>query len=86
MPLPKKRVSPGGIVIPEPGNDDEKQWEVLSIGPGYLQKNGAYLPLEVKPGERVLTRNVRGWEVMLEDGSIIIHASEILMSWPSPVQ
>lgn len=80
-PLPKKPVSNGGIHLLEDFNDDEKQHQVLAVGQGWKTRKGVLVPLDIKPGDKVLLRNVRGNEMLLEDGSKIVHASEAIMVW-----
>lgn len=48
--------SPTGIITPETYEPDPILFRVLSVGPGRLLKNGQRVPLDIKPGDRVLSR------------------------------
>lgn len=80
-PLPQATKSAGGIDYMPSYRDDDRQFEVLAVGPGYRKKDGTYQPLEVSPGDRLLVRGVHGNEMVFEDGSQIIHATEAILSW-----
>lgn len=46
--------SRGGLILL--AHDREYEWRgtVLAVGPGYLTRDGHTVPLEVKPGDRVM--------------------------------
>lgn len=81
-PLPQATRSAGGILYAEAFRDDQKQFEVLAVGPGRKTKKGVLIPPEVKPGDRVLAELYHE-HTILPDGTRIADASAILATWPA---
>lgn len=82
-PLPKKTVSPEGILFAERYLDDQKQWRVLMVGPGRKTKRGVLIKPELEVGDCILTEMIHGNKFAYENGSgwIIIEADEIIAKW-----
>ena len=62
----------GGIIIPDTAKEKPMQGEVLSVGPGARDEAGRLVPLEVKPGNRVLFGKWSGTEVKIEGEELLI--------------
>ena len=62
----------GGILIPDNVQEKPLEGEVVAAGPGARSKDGALLPMGVKPGDRVLFGKWSGTEVKLEGEELII--------------
>jgi chaperonin GroES len=62
----------GGIIIP--GNAQEKpaEGEVIAVGPGGRNEHGTIVPVDVKPGERVLFGKWSGTEVKIDGVDLLI--------------
>jgi chaperonin GroES len=72
-----RRVEPevktaGGIFIPDSVQEKPMEGEVVSCGPGARGEDGKLVPMEVKPGDRVLFGKWSGAEVKLDGEELII--------------
>jgi chaperonin GroES len=69
----------GGIFIPDAVQEKPVEGEVVAAGPGARNKDGALLPMDVKPGDRVLFGKWSGTEIKLDGEELIImSAADIL--------
>ena len=69
----------GGIIIPDSAKEKPQEGEVVAVGSGKRLEDGKILPLEVKPGDRVLFGKYSGTEIKLEDEEfLILREDEIL--------
>jgi chaperonin GroES len=62
----------GGIIIPDTAKEKSDQAEVIAVGPGRLLEHGIRLPMEVKPGDRVLIGKYSGTEIRVGDDEFLI--------------
>jgi chaperonin GroES len=72
-----RRVEPetktsGGIFIPDTAQEKPMEGEVVSCGPGARGEDGKLVPMEVKPGDRVLFGKWSGAEVKLNGEELMI--------------
>src|SRR5262245_40155613 len=56
----------GGIIIPDTAKEKPQQGEIVSVGPGGRDEAGKLIPIDVKPGDRVLFGKWSGTEVKLD--------------------
>ena len=56
----------GGIIIPDTAKEKPQQGEIVSVGPGGRDESGKLIPIDVKPGDRVLFGKWSGTEVKLD--------------------
>jgi chaperonin GroES len=76
--VPEAKTS-GGIIIPDTVQEKPMEGEILAVGPGARDANGALHALEVKAGDRVLFGKLSGSEVKLDDEYLmIIKESDIM--------
>lgn len=74
-------VSKGGIIIPDGAKEKPAEGIVVSVGSGKRLEDGTLVPIDVKPGDRVLYLKYSGSEVKLpdEDGEhMILRDDDIL--------
>ncbi len=64
--------SPGGVIIPDTAKEKPSQGEIVAVGPGARNEQGALVPLEVKVGDRVLFGKWSGTEVKLDGEELLI--------------
>jgi chaperonin GroES len=79
----------GGIIIPDTAKEKPQQGEVVAVGPGARDEQGKIVPLEVKPGDRVLFGKWSGTEVKIDgEDLLIMKESDILgiLEGKSPVK
>ena len=69
----------GGIIIPDTAQEKPMQGEVTAVGPGGRDESGKLIPIDLKPGEKVLFGKWSGTEVKIEgDELLIMKESDIL--------
>jgi chaperonin GroES len=62
----------GGIFIPDNVQEKPVEGEIVAVGPGSRGDDGKLVPMEVKPGDRVLFGKWSGTEVKLDGEELII--------------
>ena len=62
----------GGIIIPDSAKEKPQQGTVVAVGQGRVAKNGTRVPLDVKPGDRVLFGKYSGQEIRLNGKDLFI--------------
>jgi chaperonin GroES len=78
--------SAGGIIIPDTAKEKPQQGEVVSVGPGGRDEAGKLIPIDVKPGDRVLFGKWSGTEVKLDGVEyLIMKESDIMGVIDEPV-
>jgi chaperonin GroES len=71
--------SAGGIIIPDTAKEKPQQGKVIAVGTGILTKDGKVIPLQVKPGDRVLFSKYGGTEVkFLDEDYLVMREDDIL--------
>jgi chaperonin GroES len=70
--LEEEKKTAGGIIIPDSNTEKPAQGKVISVGPGYLNEDGSFRALEVKPGDTVLFGKYAGTEVKVESNDYLI--------------
>jgi chaperonin GroES len=69
----------GGIIIPDTAQEKPTEAEVIAVGPGARNEQGQIVPLEVKPGDKVLFGKWSGTEVKIDgEDLLIVKESDIL--------
>jgi chaperonin GroES len=74
--LEEERQTASGIVIPDTAKEKPEQGEVIAVGSGRLLQDGTVLPLQVKPGERVLFGKYAGQAVKINDEEFLVLREE----------
>ena len=69
----------GGIIIPDTAKEKPQEGEVVAVGPGARDENGAVQPLDVKAGDRVLFGKWSGTEVKLDGEDLLIMKESDIM-------
>jgi chaperonin GroES len=64
--------SKGGIIIPDNAKEKPQEGEVIAVGPGARDENGALVPLDVKAGDRILFGKWSGTEVKIDGEDLLI--------------
>jgi chaperonin GroES len=69
----------GGIILPETAKKKQEQAEVIAIGTGKKDKNGALIPIPVKVKDVILMEKYSGQEVVLGgEDFIILRADDLI--------
>lgn len=67
-----EQTTAGGIIIPDTVTEKPQQGEVIAVGPGARGEDNERLPLDVKPGDRVLFGKWSGTEVKVDGEELLI--------------
>ena len=69
----------GGIIIPDTAKEKPQEAEIVAVGPGKFGDAGKRMPMNVKPGDRVLIGKYSGTDIKLEDVEhTILREDEVL--------
>ena len=69
----------GGIIIPDSAKEKPMEGKVIAVGTGRIDDRGKRIPMEVKPGDRILFGKYAGTEIKIDDEErIILKEDEIL--------
>ena len=69
----------GGIIIPDTAKEKPMEGEVVSVGPGARNEQGAIVALDVKAGDRVLFGKWSGTEVKIQGEELLIMKESDIM-------
>jgi len=69
----------GGIIIPDTAKEKPSEGEILAVGPGARDENGAIVELDVKVGDRVLFGKWSGTEVKIDGQDLLIMKESDIM-------
>ena len=76
--LEEKESVKGGIIIPDTAKEKPQEGEVIAVGSGRREK-GELIPLDVKPGDRILFGKYSGSDIKIDDEEyLIMKEDEIL--------
>ncbi|HVA65292.1 MAG TPA: co-chaperone GroES [Elusimicrobiota bacterium] len=78
-PLEQKETKRGGIIIPDTAKEKPQEGEVVACGRGKTTDDGKVLPMDVKPGDKILYGKYSGTEVKLDDEEyLVMHQDDIV--------
>lgn len=78
--LGEKDTAKGGIMIPDTAKEKPQEAEVIAVGAGKRNEKGVRIPLDVKPGDRVLFGKYTGNDVMIDDKEYLILREEDILA------
>ena len=62
----------GGIIIPDTAKEKPQQGEVVAVGSGARGDDNELIPLDVKPGDKILFGKWSGSEVKIDSEELLI--------------
>ena len=69
----------GGIIIPDTAKEKPQEGEVIAVGPGARDESGKLIPIDLKPGDRILFGKWSGTEIKIEgEDPIIMKESDVM--------
>jgi chaperonin GroES len=77
--IEEKESVKGGIIIPDSAKEKQQEGEVIAVGSGKREK-GEVVPLDVKPGDRVLFGKYSGTEIKIDDEELLILREEEILA------
>ena len=69
----------GGIIIPDTVKEKPQEGEVVAVGPGGRDEAGKLIPIDLKPGNRVLFGKWSGTEVKIDGVEYLIMKESDIM-------
>ncbi len=69
----------GGIIIPDTAKEKPQEGEIVAAGPGARNEQGQLVPLDVRPGDRVLFGKWSGTEVKIDGKDLLIMKESDIM-------
>jgi chaperonin GroES len=69
----------GGIIIPDTAQEKPQEGEVVAVGPGGRDETGKLIPIDLKPGNRVLFGKWSGTEVKIDGDELLIMKESDIM-------
>jgi len=69
----------GGIIIPDTAQEKPMEGEVIAVGAGARNEQGALVALDVKAGDRVLFGKWSGTEVKIDGEELLIMKESDIM-------
>ena len=69
----------GGIIIPDTAQEKPQEGEVIAVGPGGRDEAGKLIPIDLKPGNRVLFGKWSGNEIKLDGEELLIMKESDIM-------
>ena len=77
--IEEKETIQGGIIIPDSAKEKPQEGEVVAVGQGKRLEDGKVIPLDVKPGDRILFGKYSGSEIKLDgEEYVIMREDEVL--------
>jgi chaperonin GroES len=75
-----EEITPGGIVLPDTAKNKPVRGRVIAVGDGKLLKDGTRVPLQVKPGDRVVFTSYGGDEFKLGERELVLMREEDILA------
>ena len=69
----------GGIIIHDTAKEKPQEGEVVAVGPGGRDESGKLIPIDLKPGNRVLFGKWSGTEVKIDGDELLIMKESDIM-------
>jgi chaperonin GroES len=62
----------GGVFLPDTAKEKPQEGRVLAVGTGRTLDNGTKLPMDVKPGDKIIYSKYSGSEIKLDGKEYLI--------------
>jgi chaperonin GroES len=62
----------GGIIIPDSAKEKPQEAKIIEVGTGKLDPNGNLIPIEVKPGDKVIVPSYGGTSIKIDGAAYTI--------------
>lgn len=78
-PTPSEEKTKSGIVLPDTAKEKPQEGEVIAVGSGKLLETGQRVPIDLKPGDKILFSKYAGNDVKIDDVEyLIMRESDVL--------
>ena len=68
-----------GIIIPDTAKEKPQEGKVIAVGPGLKDKQGKAIPMDIKPGDKILFAKYGGSDVRIDSKEYLILKEEDVM-------
>ncbi|WKZ28937.1 MAG: co-chaperone GroES [Patescibacteria group bacterium] len=80
-PLTQDEVTKSGIILPETVDKERpERGEVIAIGPGKVLENGAFAPMSVKVGDKIVFKKYSPDEVKVDNVEYLVVSESDIMA------
>jgi len=80
-PIKEEEKTKTGFLLPETAEKERpEEGKVIAVGPGKRDKTGKHIPVEVKPGDKVLFTKYGPNEIKVEDKEYLIAKEEDILA------
>ena len=79
MRLGEEEKTAGGIIIPDTAQEKPSEGKIVAVGPGAREKDGSFVPMEVKVGDRILFGKWSGTEATIDGQELLIMQESDIM-------
>ena len=69
----------GGLYIPDTAKEKPQEGKVVAVGKGKVTEDGKVIPLDVKPGDKILFGKYSGTEIKIEGEEHLIMREEDIL-------
>lgn len=76
----KKEEVAGALILPDSSKKPQEKGEVIAVGPGKRDNNGAIIPIDVKIGDVILMEKYSAQEITLDDEEFVIVSSDNIIA------
>ena len=78
-PQENKETKRGGIIIPDTAKEKPQEGTIVATGKGKTTEDGKVLPMDVKPGDKILYGKYSGSEIKIDyQDYLIMHQEDVL--------
>jgi len=80
-PIKEEEKTKAGILLPETAEKEKpEQGKVIAVGPGRKSEEGKIIPVDVKPGQKVLFKKYGPDEIKVGDKEYLIASEEDILA------
>ncbi len=80
-PIDADKITASGIIIPDSANKERPSlYEVITVGPGKIDKDGNLQKIDLQKGDRVISGQYSGDDVKVGDITYKIVAAEYILA------
>ncbi len=80
-PIKEEEKTKGGILLPETAEKEKpEQGKVIAVGPGKRTESGKIIPMDIKPGQKVLFKKYGPDEVKIGDKEYLIATEDDILA------
>ena len=77
--IEKKDEVRSGLIIPDTAKEKPMEGEIIAAGKGKVGEDGKLIPMDVKPGDKILYGKYSGTEIKIDGQEyLIMHQDDIL--------